>query len=87
MEIEQTKRSGIKPKLAWSCVTAASLQKLAKHLALIACFLIIGGASGRFAPSEIGIFLLVVAASTLHCLGRGIESRLPPALRLPRFGP
>jgi hypothetical protein len=66
-------------------VPSALSYKLAKHLALIACFMIIVGASGRFAPSEIGIFPLVVAASVIDSAGRILESRLPPALRLPRL--
>jgi len=87
MEVEQNEPGGVKPHYLSACVVGAFLQKLAKHLALLACFMIIGGASGRFALSEIGIFLLVVAAAVLHSSGRAVESRLSLARRLPRLPP
>ena len=61
-----------------ACVAAAFLRKFAKHLALIACLTIMGGATGRFALSEFAIFLVVVAAAVLHSIGRVLERRLPP---------
>jgi hypothetical protein len=88
MEVaEQSKTAGVEPFHAPAGVLAAFLLKLAKHLALIGCFMIIGRASGRFAPSEIGIFLTVGAAAVLHSIGRVLESRLPHPLHLPRLGP
>lgn len=65
-------------------ITAAFLIKLAKHLALLGCLMIVGAASGRFAPSEVAILLTIVAAAFLHSAGRALELRLPAAERWPR---
>ena len=59
-----------------TCVIAAFLIKLAKHLALIACFMILGAASGRAPASETGIFITVAAAALLHSVGRVLGRRL-----------
>ena len=61
-----------------ACVVAGFLQKFAKHLALIACLTILGGATGRFALSEFAIFCIVIAAAALHSIGRVLEYRLTP---------
>jgi hypothetical protein len=88
MEVgEQGKSAGVKRVCLSACVFAAFLQKLAKHLAFIACLMIIGAASGRFGQTEIGIFLIVVAAAVLHSIGRVLASRYPASLRLPGSGP
>jgi hypothetical protein len=84
---ERSESASARPSLAAAWLSAAFLVKLAKHLALIACFMIIGAASGRVAASETGIFLTVVAAALLHSIGRVLERRLPPGARFPRRGP
>jgi hypothetical protein len=84
---ERSKTAGLNTVQTPACVAAAFLQKFAKHLALIACFMILGGASGRFAVSEFGIFLMIVTAAALHSIGRFLEYRLSPHARLPRLGP
>jgi len=48
--------------------------KLAKHLALIACLLIVEEASGRSTVGEVGILFLVLAAATLHLVGKSLQS-------------
>jgi len=58
-------------------VIAPFLLKLAKHLALLACLIIVGRATGRFAASELAIFLFVFAAALLHILGRRFSPSLP----------
>ena len=78
---EGSETAGLKRFQASACVVAAFLQKFAKHLALIACLAIMGGATGRFAISELAIFVMVVAAAALHSIGRVLEYRLTP-LRL-----
>jgi hypothetical protein len=65
-----------------SYLGSASLLKLAKHLAVLACLGIVLEASGRFAVGENGIFLLVVLAALLHSVGRTLLFRLPPPLPL-----
>jgi hypothetical protein len=62
---------------------AAILTKLAKHLALIACLMIVGEASGRLNLGEVAIFLIVVAAVALHSFAKAIERRLPINLSCP----
>ena len=66
------------------CVIAAFLIKVAKHLALIACFMIVGAPSGRVAASETGIFITVVAAALLHSVGRVLDRRLAPGAAFSR---
>ena len=73
---ERSESASLKRFEMSACVVAAFLQKFAKHLALIACLAIIGGATGRFAISEFAIFLIVIAAAALHSIGRVLEYRL-----------
>jgi hypothetical protein len=75
---ERSETASLKRFQTSACVVAAFLQKFAKHLALIACLTIMGGATGQFAISEFAIFLMVVAAAALHSIGRVVEYRLPP---------
>jgi hypothetical protein len=56
-------------------VSSAFLTKLAKHLGLIACLLILGHTSSRSVAGQIGIFLLVVLAAALDATGRALRSR------------
>lgn len=74
--LDRQQSDGAKRFHASTCVVAAFLTKLAKHLALIACFMIVGAASGRVAVSQTGIFITVVAAALLHSLGRILDRRL-----------
>ena len=58
-----------------SLVTAAWLGKLAKHLAILACFAIVGRATGRFEASQVAILLIVSSAALIHFVGRQLERR------------
>ena len=51
------------------------LLKLAKHLALLACLLILGRASGRAEMGQVWIFALAVIAALLHLGGRALRLR------------
>lgn len=42
---ERSKAAGLKQLQTPACAVAAFLQKFAKHLALIACLMIVGGAN------------------------------------------
>lgn len=84
---QRSKSSGIKPFHVSVCVGAAFLVKLAKHLALIACLMIIGAAPGRVTANETGIFLTVACAALLHSIGRILDRRLRPGASFPRFEP
>ena len=62
-------------------VFAGFLTKLAKHLALIACFMIVGISRSRFATSHVAIFLTILSAAVIHSLGRVLQRRLLPFIR------
>jgi hypothetical protein len=55
---------------------AGNLAKLAKHLAVIACLMIVGAPSGRSYVGEVGIFLIVVLAAALNCSAGAVRRRL-----------
>lgn len=62
-----------------SYITAALavfLSKAAKHLALLACLMIVGKATGRFTIGEPDIFLLTIFATMAHLFGRALAPRL-----------
>jgi hypothetical protein len=65
---------------------STSLTKIAKHLALLACFMTIGDATGRPVLGQLGIFILVVLAALIHSAGCAVQSRfpvrIPPSKRL-----
>ena len=84
---QQSKAVSTKSFVAPSCVIGAFLIKLAKHLALIACLMIIGQPIGRFAVSQVGIFLMVLTAAVLHSIGRVLQCRLSHSDRLSSLGP
>ena len=60
----------------------ALLPKLAKHLALAACLMIVSQAAGRPVVGQLGIFLIVVLAALLHSAGHKVRRRLPPIVSL-----
>ena len=69
-----------------ACAVAPILAKLAKHLALLATVLIIGGANGKSFAAQIAVFIVVVAATLLHSIARTLQRR-PPAANAPHRGP
>ena len=60
---------------------STSLTRIAKHLALLACFMIIGTATGRPVLGQVGIFIVVVLAALIHSAGCAVQSRFP--VRIP----
>jgi hypothetical protein len=58
------------------------LPKLAKHLALLACLMIVSQVSGGPVVGQLGIFVIVVLAALLHSAGRTVRHRLPPFVSL-----
>ena len=80
---QQSKLVSTKSFLAPGYVIGAFLMKLANHLALIACLMIIGEPIGRFAVSQLGIFVMVLSAALLHSLGRVLQGHrsLPAVLK------
>ena len=62
-------------------VLAVFLTKTAKHLAVIACFLIIGHATGRYEAGPNSIMLLVACAAVVHSAGRALRRRVTLRLR------
>lgn len=65
------------------CVLAPFLVKLAKHMALIACFMIVGNATGRATVGQLGLFFLIATAAVVYSIGRGLEPQPPTPPRLP----
>jgi hypothetical protein len=55
--------------------TAAFLCKLAKHLALIGCLMIVGVPSGRETIGQLTVFFTIVLAALLHGIGRHFQQR------------
>lgn len=68
-------------------VVASFLIKLAKHMALIACLMIAGSATGRAAISQLAIFCLVAGAAVIYSIGQSMKRRAPVPARLPIDGP
>lgn len=62
-----------------AAVASVLLIKVAKHLALLACLMIIGKATGRVTIGELGIVFLTIFAATTHLLGRALALRLSAA--------
>ena len=60
----------------------AFLQKLAKHLALLACLMIVSQVAGRPMVGQLGIFVTVVLAALLHSAGLAVRRGLPPFVPL-----
>jgi hypothetical protein len=73
----RSKSRGAKPFHVSACVLATFLMKVAKHLALIACLMIIGRSTGRFIESQVVIFLTILSAALLHSIGRVLQRPLP----------
>jgi hypothetical protein len=65
---------------------STSLTKIAKHLAWLACFMIIGDVTGRPVLGQLGIFILIVLAALIHSAGCAVKIRfpvrIPPSKRL-----
>jgi hypothetical protein len=57
-------------------VFAGFLTKLAKHLALIACFMIVGISSTGFATSHLAIFLMILSAAVIHSVARVLQRQV-----------
>ena len=71
---------------AFKSFGSTSLTRIAKHLALLACLMIIGAATGRAVLGQVGIFIVVVLAALIGSAGCAVQSRFPgrtpPAKRL-----
>ena len=68
--------AGTNPVDVSTSVLATFLTKLAKHLALIGCFMIIGISTGRMAASSFALFLTIVSAAVIRSVARTLEHRL-----------
>jgi hypothetical protein len=56
-------------------------------MALIACLMIAGSATGRATISQLAIFLLTVTAASLYSVGHSLRRRSPALGRLSIDGP
>ncbi|HTN72625.1 MAG TPA: hypothetical protein VMO00_16210 [Methylomirabilota bacterium] len=73
---EWTEKANRPSRLHLNCVIAAFLVKLAKHLAVFTCLLILGQATGRVPVNHPAIFLLVTGAVLAHAIGNMLQLRL-----------
>jgi hypothetical protein len=63
-------------------VIASFLKKFAKHLALLACLMILGRATGRVEQGQLAIFLIVAGAALLNFVGNRLERCHPSDVKL-----
>lgn len=56
-------------------LVAPFLLKLAKHVALLACLLLIGKARGEPTIGALGILLVTIGAALIHSVGRRLQIR------------
>ena len=68
-------RSGRKSIRLATGMIAVSLLKLAKHLALLACLLIVGRATGQTMMGPVAPFFLILSAAIIHAYGRRLQTR------------
>ena len=54
-------------------LVAPFLLKLAKHVALLACLLLIGKARGEPTIGPLGILLVIIGAALIHSVGRRLQ--------------
>lgn len=66
---------------------AAFLIKLAKHMAVLGCLMIVGTANGRTMLGSFSIFLFIVGATLAHRVGRVLERRAAGLSHVPSSGP
>lgn len=60
------------------------LTKISKHLALLACFLIAGHASGRYEVDQFWLFALACTSALIHLAGRRLSLSPIFDMHLPR---
>jgi hypothetical protein len=60
----------------------AFLPKLAKHLALLSCVMIVSQVAGLPVVGQLAIFVTVVLAALFHSAGLAVRRRLPPSVPL-----
>lgn len=66
-------------------VICVVLHRLAKHLALIACLMIVSSSTGRAAVGQFTVFLIVTIAALLHGTGCFLQRRVFRPPRPARF--
>jgi hypothetical protein len=76
--------AGVPSVRASTFVIAGFFLKFAKHLALLACLLIVGGATGRTNIGPVGVFFLILGAAAIYSAGRTLELKSMALNRLLR---
>ena len=66
-----------KPTLHSIAIFTNIMAKLSKHLAFLACLMILAQAAGRAEIGQFGIFILVVLAALAHSAERTLRRRWP----------
>jgi hypothetical protein len=76
---EPDRRGFIHPRQAARAVIGSALIKIAKHMALVTSLLLIGKARSEPIIGPLGTFLVIIAAASIHSLGRWLQ--IAPASR------
>lgn len=65
-----------------TAVIAGFLKKFAKHLALLACLMVLGRATGRLEQGQLAILLIAAGAALMNFVGNHLERSRPPVIKL-----
>jgi hypothetical protein len=74
------------PRQAARPVIAAVLLKIAKHIALVACLLLIGKSRGEPIVGPVATLFIIITAALIHFLGRRLQIGPAPRDRFLRGG-
>lgn len=86
LEAAERDRGCIQPRQAAQPVMVAVLLKIAKHMALVACLLLIGKTRGEPIIGPLGTLLIIIVAALIHSLGRRLQIGPAPRNRFFRGG-
>lgn len=67
-------------------LSAALLRKLAKHLAVLACLMIVTDAARGATAGQLNIFLVIALAALLHSIGVTLPRRFAAKIPGPKTG-
>ncbi len=67
-------------------LSAALLSKLAKHLVVLACLMIVTDTARGSTAGQLNIFLVIALAALLHSIGVTLQRRFTPEIPRPKTG-
>lgn len=83
---EWSRRGCFRLRQAARPVIVAVLLKIAKHMALLACLLLLGKSRGEPIIGPLGTLLIIIAATLIDSLGRRLQIGPAPRDRFLRGG-